>query len=336
MDNNIFLITVAVLVMALSGLFAGSETGIYQLSRLRLRLGIERKKLSFIMLGKLMRDSSGLLISILIGTNLAHYIVTSIVTHIFLGRLESEHSAELFATLLTAPVIFIFCEIIPKSIFYHRADRFVPYVAPVLFVFKKLFTWIPMVPLLKSISNVFARMTGSAYVSKTAMTAIRSSHIRAIMHETHEEGFLSSVQTEIMNRLQSISNLSIRYVMTPSSRVEIVDVNTNRDELLKILNKSAFTRLPVYEDEQSNITGFINIYEVLNSSEDFTDLRGFVKDIRKVSADTIVTDAINIMQSEQQKIVLVIRDSHLYRQKAIGIVTMKDLVEELLGELSEW
>ena len=336
MTNKIVLIVIAVFTVILSGLFAGAETGIYQLSRLRLRLGIEKKRLSFVLLGKAMRDSSGLLLSMLVGNNLTHYIVTSIVTLLLLSQVLVEHKAEVFATLLTAPVLFVFSEVIPKNIFFYRADLLMPYTAPVLFVFHKLFSCSGIVPLLKFISTIFARLAGAPDSPKAAITAVRQPHIEAIFHETREEAFLSPIQTDIINRLAGISHLGIRSVMTPVNKVQMVDVNSDRPALLNKLKKSVFTRLPAYDRWPRNIIGFVNIYEALSSREQFTDLRSFVKPIRKLPADTIVSDAINIMQSENQKIILVTRATRTGRERHIGIVTMKDLVEELLGELAEW
>jgi CBS domain containing-hemolysin-like protein len=336
MIKSIILILVVVFSVIFAGLFAGAETGIYQLSRLRLRLGIEKKRLSFIILGKSLRDSSALLISMLIGTNLAYYLTTSIVTFLLLSKLQAEHTAELFATLITAPLLFVFSELIPKNIFFYRSDILMPCVAPILFSFKTLLTWCGMVPVLKFVSRIFARLTGSPRPSETAITAVRQSHIRTVLRETREEGFLSPVQTDIMNRLASISHLSVKSVMTPIGKARTVDSNSDNSTLLRKLKKSAFTRLPVYEHHPANIVGFINIYDCLSSPGQFTDLHDFIKPIRRFDADTVVTEAINIMQSENQKIVLITRVGHAGRERPIGIVTMKDLVEELLGELADW
>ncbi|MHC4543419.1 MAG: CNNM domain-containing protein [Planctomycetota bacterium] len=336
MVNSAVLILIAVFAVFLSGLFAGSETGIYQLSRLRLRLGIEKKRLSFVILGKIMDDSPVLLISILIGTNLAYYITTSAVTYIFLERLQHAHTAELLATLVTAPSLFIFSELIPKSIFYYRSDTLMPYAAPILFVFKKFFTWCGILPLLTFISRLFAQLTGSLSPPKTAISAVQRHHIKAMMAETREEGILSPVQTGLINRLVNISNTAIGAVMTPVNKVEMVDVNSDNSVLLDTLKRCAFTRLPVSEKQRANIVGFINIYEALSSAEQFSELRNFIKPVRKLGGNTAVIEAINIMQRENQKIVLVTRVGRGGRERPIGIVTMKDLVEELLGELAEW
>ncbi len=336
MVNNIVLILAIVLFVILGGLFAGAETGLYQLSRLRLRLGIEKKQLSFVILGKVVRDSPGLLVSMLIGTNLAHYLATGVVTVILLSRVRTEHAAELFATLLTAPTLFIFSELIPKNIFFYRADYLMPTFAPVLFAFHKLFTWSGVVPLLKFISRVFARLGGAPVSAETMIPDVRSSHIKAILRETREEGFLSPVQADIIDRVVSIPDITIMSVMTPINKVEMVEQNSDNLALLNKLVKSAFTRLLVYDRLPANIVGFINIYEVLGSGQEFTGLHDFVKPIRQLTSDTIVSDAMSIMQKENQKIVLVTRSGHAGREKPVGIVTMKDLVEELLGELTEW
>lgn len=336
MGNSVVLISVFVLLVASAGLFAGAETGMYQLSRLRLRLGVEKKRLPFVILGRCLHDSPGLLLSMLIGTNLAHYIATSIITGMFLSRVATEHTAEFFATLVTVPVLFVFSELIPKNLFFCRADALMPYVSPVLYAFHKILTWCGVVPLLKLMSSLFARLIGLAVSSKSVITSAQRHKVRALLQDTHEEGILSSVQNDIVSRLVDISHVRMRAVMIPINDVETVDADSDRSALLDKLRKCAFTRLPVVEGEHGNIIGFISIYEALSSSKEFAHLHDFIKPIRKLDSDTTVTDAINIMQKENLKIVLITTTSRTGQERPIGIVTMKDLVEELLGELAEW
>jgi putative hemolysin len=336
MIGNIVLASAVVFFVVLAGLFAGSETGMYQFSRLRLRLGIEKKRLPFIILGNCLSDSQGLLLSMLIGTNLAHYLTTSIVTSVFLGKVQTEHTAEFFATILTVPILFIFAELIPKNMFFYRADLLMPYISPVLYFFHKLLNWCGIVPALKLISGFFARLVGLAASSRTFIATAQRHKVQAILQDTHEEGILSPVQSDIINRLVGISHVHIGSVMIQIQNVETVDVNSDDSALLNKLNKCAFTRLPVTEERAGNVIGFVSIYDALSSSEKFSDLRSFTKPIRKLDADMAVIDAMNIMQKENHKIALVIRAGHFGRQRPVGIVTMKDLVEELLGELAEW
>ncbi len=336
MVNNTVLISVAAFIVILSGLFAGSETGMYKLSRLRLRLAIEKKRMSSILLGKCIHDSAALLLSMLIGTNLSYYLITSIVTYILLTEVEAVHTAELFATLITTPVLFIFCELIPKNVFFYRADVLMPLFAPVLYTFHKLFSWCGIVPLLKFVSGTFARLTGSPAPATTMTSVAQKAHIQVIISETREEGILSSVQTDIINRLVGISHITLRSVMIPLNKVEMVDVDSDNTVLLNKLKQCAFTRLLVADKQRKNILGFISVYKTLGSGEEFTDLRDFINPIRSLHAETTVLDAMNIMQRENQRIVLVTRMGRGGRVRPIGIVTMKDVIEELIGELTEW
>ncbi len=336
MINSLALVLAFVFLVVVSGLFAGAETGMYQLSRLRLRLGIEKKRLPFVMLGRCLHDGQGLLLAMLIGNNLVNCLATSIVTGLFLSRVATEHAAELFATLVTVPVLFVFGELIPKNVFFFRADAMMPYVSPVLYVFHKVLRGCGITPVLKLISGLFARLTGLGDSSRSMITSTQRHKVRALLQDTHEEGILSSVQSDIVSRLVDISQVRMRSVMIPIDEVETVDADSDRSVLLDKLRKCAFTRLPVAEGESGNISGFVSIYEALSSSREFAHLHDLIKPIRRLDADTTVTDAINIMQKENPKIVLITTTSRTGRERHIGIVTMKDLVEELLGELAEW
>ena len=336
MINEVILFLLLVVLLFLAGLCSGAETGIYQLSRLRLRLGIEKRQLSAVILGRSLRDSSGLLLSTLLGTNLAHYFITSIVTYMLLSRFQAEHTAELAATFITAPTLFVFSEMIPKNIFFYRSDSLMPYCGAILYALHKAFSWCGIIRLLKWISGFFARLTGRHGQSETMMTVVHHRYLHAIVRDTQEEGLLSPVQSGIVDRLVGISHLSVRSVMVPFNSVETVDVNCDRSALLRKLKKCAFTRLLVYDRWQGNVVGFVNLYETLGSGQDFADLWRFVKPVRRLPAQTTVTDAIGIMQQENHKIVLVMRSGYVGRERPIGIVTMKDLVEELVGELTEW
>jgi CBS domain containing-hemolysin-like protein len=320
----------------LSAVFSGLETGIYRLSRLRLRLGAEKGYLRYRLLGRAMHDGSGLLLSLLVANNLANYLATSSVTYLFLAVASSERAAELFATILTAPLLFVFAESMPKNIFLYQADAVTPYFGPFLYLTHRALTWCGVVPLLKLTSHLFGRMIGSAIPSRTMITSAQSHQVRAILRDTREEGILSQTQAEIVDRIVNVPNLRLAGVMVPLHQVQSAHVQCDRTMLLNKLKKHALTRLLVWEGRAINIVGFINVYDVLASSESFDNLEEFLQPIRRLDAATPVIDAIDIMRTDDLKIVLVMRSRPGGRQTPVGIVTMKDLVEELLGELAEW
>jgi CBS domain containing-hemolysin-like protein len=336
MNNELLLTLLVIVAVLLSGLYSGAETGMYQLSRLRLRLGIERRRLGHILLGRCMKDQTSMLLSMLVANNITHYIVTSVVTALILREVASERTAELLTTAVTAPVLFVFAELIPKNLFYYRTDYLMYHLSPIIYLSNRLLVYCGAVPVLRQIALLFVRLTDSPVPSQTAFVAAQRHHVKTIFHETHEEGVFSPVQTDIVNRLVGIPNISLTNVMVPLFRTHMVEVNTDRRRLLDLLRSSDFTRLPVYENNPSNITGYINVYEALSSGEEFSDLRRFIRPIRRINGRTSVGHAINVMQNEGNKILLITRQTTRGKSRPIGIATMKDLVEELLGELSEW
>ena len=327
-------ISVCFVLILLGAFFSGSETGIYRLSKFRLRLGVEQNLKLHRLLSRAMDDSDGLIFSMLIGNNLVNYLATYLVTAILLGQAFSEQSSRVYTTLVMAPVLFIFSEVIPKNLYYYRCDTIMPRMAPGLWFFHTIFKWSGAVKLLKIISRVTGRKLRSSTSSSGAATRIGPAHVEQIISETHDEGLLSNVQNEMLNRLMNISNISVSSVMISVGETLMVDVKSDRSSLLGLLKKHHYTRYPVYSGQQSNVIGFINIYEVL-AAEEFNSLAQFVKPIARFSGSISVSDAIDKMRDGGHKIVLVTA-GYSQRAKVSGILTMKDLVEEFTGELAQW
>jgi len=133
----------------------------------------------------------------------------------------------------------------------------------------------------------------------------------------------------------NVPSLRLSAVMVPLERVESVNLRSSRAALLNELSKRALTRLLVWQDTPANVIGFVNIYDVLGCDAPFESVEPFLQPIPRLDIDTPLIDAIDIMRRQEQKIILVTR-LRAKRETPVGIVTMKDLVEELTGELTEW
>jgi len=326
----------AALTILLSAVFSGLETGMYRVSRLRVRLGAEKGQWRQMVLSRLLPDGAGLLLSLLVANNLANYAATSSVTYLLLEALESERAAELLATGVTAPLLFVFAESLPKNVFLCRADALMAFFSPMLLVTHRVLTWCGIVPLLRGLAYLFGRAIGSSLPSKTMIASAQRHQVRAILRDTQEEGLLSSVQTDIVDRIVSIPGLRLSAVMVPLAQVHSVSIRSDRTALLNALRRRPLTRLPVWKDLPSQIVGYVNVYDVLGSDEPLRDLERSVLPLQKMDADAPVIDAIDVMRRDRVKIVLVTRTRRSGQEVPAGIVTMKDLVEELLGELAEW
>lgn len=336
MAADVAIIFFALCTAMLSAVFSGLETGMYRLSRLRVRLGAEKGRWQQRILSGILPDGAGLLLSLLVANNLANYVATSCVTYLLLREGRSEHTAELLAATVTAPLLFVFAESTPKSVFLYRADVLMPFFAPMLLVTHRLLTWCGIVPLLRGLSYLFGYTIGSPVPSKTAIASAQRHQIRAILSDTQDEGLLSPIQTDLIDRIVNIPSLRLDAVMVPLNEVQSVNVRSSRTVLLNALRRHPWTRLLVWQDAPHHIIGFVNIYEVLTEEQPFEDLTRFVMPLRQMNGSTAVIDAIDAMRRDDLEIVLVMRSRRGSQDVPIGIVTMKDLVEELLGELAEW
>jgi putative hemolysin len=334
--TDIHLIIAVVVLVLFCAFFSGTETGIYRLSRFRLRLGLEQRRSLFGVLEKLMADSTGVIFSMLLGSNLAASIATSLVTYMFLRANETEINAEFYATLIMVPVLFVFANLIPKNVYFYMADRLMPHLAPVAFAAHRVFALCGAVGLLKLLSRLFARLAGAPVVSDQMVSATQRHHIRQIIQDTQEEGMLSSVQTQIIERLVNMPSVRINSVMVPLAHVRMLALQTTQANVLIALKETSFRNFPIFHNDRNTILGYVNIYEVLSSQADFTTLESFIKPLISLRDDMPAIEALNTMRNNHQQIALVARfDRHAHPQP-LGIVTLKDLVEELVGELAEW
>lgn len=116
----------------------------------------------------------------------------------------------------------------------------------------------------------------------------------------------------------------------------MLDVNSDKSQMLSNMQNYPFTHWPIFDKSRENIVGFINILEYINTESPSAKLSDFVHPLGKLNTETTITEAIGIMRGSNQKIMLVVKKVYSNVEKPLGIVTMKDLAEELVGELSEW
>lgn len=317
-------------LLCLSAFYSGSETGFYRMSRFRLRLGMEQQRPFVHTLFGLIKEGRSLVMSLLIGNNLVNYLLTSLITTLLFQRLSDQHLAEIYTTLIVTPTLFVFGEMIPKVLFYHRADAWMPPLTWLLWSSYKAFTLTGAVAMLRWFSDLLTRLLGLEGNTAVAVDATQRHQVFQIIHETREEGLLSEVQREMIERLLQIPNVSVNTIMTPFSRVKTIDLNTSRRQLLECLPGTSYVRWPVCRDN-GTVAGYILIYDVLGGETDFAGLGEFVRPLITLPPTCSAIEAMNTLCRQREKIALI---QSPQSKQPLGIITLTDLVEELTGELS--
>jgi CBS domain containing-hemolysin-like protein len=321
------------LLILLSAYFAGTETGIYRVSRFQVRIGKEKSKTTYKMLFKILQDGQGLILSLLLGNNLVNNLLTGLVTFMFLqiSSEEQKHLAGIYATAALTPTLFVLGEMIPKNLYYYKANILVPATAWLNWFFYRLFTLTGAVWLLKSCSHILSSLFRLKINTAEAVNTFKRRQVHQIIHETREEGLLSRPQKKMMSRLIETPHIPISEAMVKLEDTEMVSVDTNRQKLLDHLKKSRFTRQLVYQGTRQQILGYIHIYQALGKNESFSNLTNDITTLPEINSNVSIIDAINVMRQRHERMALVVASARKHKYP-VGIVTISDLIEEITGE----
>lgn len=319
------LVILAIVAMVAAAVNSGFEVGVYSLSRVRLRYRLLRGLRGARALDELLKRPERLISGILVAQNAAVFFVTATVTSTL------EHSGVPWArgcsTLALSVVFFIFVEAVPKNVFRHAADVLVYPLAP-------FYRWLlavlaPAVTLLRAVSRFVIRLGSSG--DEAFESVFTRERLAFYMREGESEGILSQYQVELTQNILRGEKVTVARAMVPLEEVAAVGEDICAGEFMSFAAEHGFSRYPVYGADRENITAVLNIYDcrVVESTEE--DLRRFMRAPVVFRGDTHVIEAIKALRESRQGIGVVVEGS-----KARGIVTLKDCVEEIVGELYEW
>ena len=323
----IALIVTLIIFISLSAFFSGCETGLYSVSKVRVNVGLEQKGKNYRPLAVVISEPEQLIYTILTGNNIATFVVSWIGTYLF-NRYSPSH-AELLNTCIAAPTLFILGEVVPKTLFFLRPESLMLGCARLLLILHRITSASGICNLFKSVSLAFEKSLG---ISRENKYYTIQSKITKIFDATIEEGYLSKVQRNIIARTTTITNKTISQVMVDIKDVVSININSSQEEILELLTKYPYTRLPVYRVNKNDFAGYINVYKALSSCPEAFSIAGQMKRISIYDHNDSVISTLNRMQENGDKIALVgKKDSR--KEMVLGLVTIKDLAEELTGEL---
>ena len=305
--------------------FSGMETGVYRLNRIRLRHRAEQGRPDAVRISRLIRNPQALVCTTLAGTNLSVYVSTAICTAMMVGLVGDDY-AELAATLVLAPLLLVFAEALPKSMFQAHANVLVYKLSWLL----QVGAWVllPISTLLRGVTWVSTQIFGQAPARPWSLSEER---LRYFLTEGAREGVLSPQQDAMARNIMALATVKVQQVMIPEEGVKMVPIDASLEDLRRAAAEHPHTRLPVYEADRHRVIGAVNLIDFV-CAEGEPSVAELVRPLPRVSAERTIDEALVQLQKRRQ-VMSVVADSE---GRAIGIVTMKDLVEEVAGELYEW
>ena len=330
-----FWLAACLVFVFLSGLFSGSETGLYCINQTRLHLAAHRGETSARRLQGLFKDRTGLLFTTLFGTNLANYLAPFCLTVVFLksvsagSQAKAEHLAELYTTLILTPVVFIFGEIVPKNLFQRNADHLMRRVSRVLDATHRAFGMTGIIWVQRKFSEFALRRLNRQAASGSALHSRLD--VYQMLREGAAEGALTITQVSILERIHKLKTIPVGRIMVHRSRVAMIPADATRADVERILRRTPYSRLPTYRDKRRKIVGVVHLLDILTAPPD-RPVSSMAEDPIEIPPDMPVIDALTLLQRSSRRLAVVANPAGY----CLGIITVKDLVEEIVGELAAW
>ena len=312
-----------------SAYFSGVETGVYTLNRVRLHLLDARGLPAAVRLRKRRWTSPlGLLATLLIGNNATNYLGTFSLAVLLEAAGVIGWKAVVLNVGLVTPLLFVLGETLPKDLFAAHGDRLLYPLSGSIRFFERLFTWTGGVPLVNAFGRVALRLVGGE--SEAGVRHPRR-QVQSLVREGLGQGVLTGEQSDLLERVFRAEGSTVRGEATPWADVVTAGPGDTVAVLRERAGSTSRSHLPIV-NEAGRVTGWVDLFEVLRSDPaagvKLAELR---RSIPFLSPDVTVYAAIERFQERRWTIAVVGT-----AEQPLGVVTMKDLVEPVTGELLRW
>lgn len=323
---NIGLFLIFILVF-LSAFLMAAETGMMAASRFKLKhladSGVRRAVLAM----KILEHPEKLLGTILVGNNLVQAALSALITALSIVWLGEK--GVVYATFIIAALILFFCELVPKSYSSRHPERVSLWLAWPLYMWLLIFT--PIVKFITFFSNALLRLMGAG--EKVAAPSISEDELKTIIRMGEEEGVVPKEKRKILHRVLEMSDLYVREVMVPRTKIKAIEVGTPIKEVVALFKEAGFSRMPVYMDNLDNIVGVAHVKDVMNywdAGESFNLAEVmrrpfFVPDSAK--AERLLEE----FRRTRNHIAIIVDEYGGVE----GLATMEDILEEIVGEIQD-
>ena len=314
--------------LAGSALCSGMELGIYSLNRVRLDLRIAARppRPSATIIKDEIQHPGRLVATLLIGNNLFHYLIASASTAILAGAALSDAGAVAANFAIILPLVLVVGEALPKELFRVEADRLTYVFARPLRLMRAVFSLIGILPLVSVVARLAERLAG---LKPDEHLGDARQRMALLLKEGASSGALSESQTSLVDRALALRDETVEDEMVPWDQVRRLSSDTDRARATRFAASQPSSRLPVV-DRAGRVVGILRQIDLYTTPSD-VPLEQLLTPPVRFDPETRVLDAVQTLLTSPSRLGVVERDG-----RAIGIVTAKDLVEPLTGELPDW
>lgn len=310
---------IAMLIL-MSAYFSASETAFFSMNKIRMKnIASSGNKRAELVL-KLAENYDKLLSSILIGNNIVNIASSSIATVLFVRWLGNTGVS--VSTAAMTVLVLVFGEITPKSLAKNMPERFALFSAPILRIINII---------LSPLNFVFLMWQKIVYkvIKPPEDKGITEEELLTMVEEAHNDGEIDSHESELIRNAIEFNDIEVMDIYTNRVDVVAVDVNTEHDEIERIFREHGYSRLPVYNDSIDNIIGILNQKDFSNAARDNCKIEKIMNTPVFIVPSMKISQLLTLLQKKKSHMAVIIDEYG----GTVGIVTLEDILEELVGEI---
>lgn len=315
------LIIMAVLIL-LSGFFSATETAFSSLNRTKLRVlenqGNKRATATL----KLLENFDTILSSVLIGNNIVNITLASVATVFFIQIFGDAGTT--ISTVIITVLVLIFGEVTPKSLAKEHAEKFALFVTPTVILLNRI-----MLPLNK-LFGLWRMLVSKLVKSDSSDKAISDDELLSMLDEATDQGGIDSMESALIRNAIEFSDVKVGDILVPRTQIVAVHKDDSIEDIAEAFLESEFSRLPVYDENLDDIIGVIHYKDFISLKESAGGkLEDCIQPALFISAGKNIHDVLQTLQKNKRHIAIVADEYG----GTMGIITMEDILEELVGEI---
>ncbi|MYF54604.1 HlyC/CorC family transporter [Candidatus Poribacteria bacterium] len=324
---------VAVLVcLILSAFYSGSETALVSVNKLRINQLVESKDKKARIIHRLVASPDKMLALTLVGTNLANILIAQygdrLTEQVLSDTNISDRIQGVISILYVTILLLIFGEILPKTVFRVKADILALRYAYLLRFSEYVLA--PLIYFVQTVTKVLVRIIDRG-PSEPNVDAQRE-ELRLVATMGEQSGNLHAEQRRMIHRLLNIQDRTVRQVMVPLVDIVAIEKTTTCEDFLQIAADSGYSRLPVYDERIYDIIGIVNLLDVIYAENLPDTIESFIRtDLHVVPESKNINVLLKEIQQTQHTMVFAVDEY----SGIVGLVTVEDLVEEIVGEFAD-
>ena len=325
MIEIVLLILALLILLLLKGFFSGSEIALVNCDKVKLNARANQGHNGAKSVLRLFRTPDVLLGTTLVGTNIATVALTTLGTLAMIRAFGPQ--GDLYAFLVLTPLLLILGEIVPKSVFQQKSDLIAPIAIYPLRAFSFLFY--PIVFVFSRIARLVARIVGAGKIEQNLFNT--REQIRAVVEMAERTSSVDAFDRGRIKRVIRFAETTVAEAMIPMAEITAININRSMKRAIAMVRKRGYNRLPVYTRNTSNIIGVVTLttWDLLDPELPGKSLEELMKPALYISPYQTIDQLLPVLRDRDDHIAIVVDEFG----SAIGIITMEDILEEVVGEI---